>query len=175
MPDFSDYEISDQCRVRNAKGKILRPVYDPTCRYVRYCFRQNGKQLTKNAHRVMWRAFRGEIPPGMQLNHIDGNRLNNLISNLELVTPSRNTKHAYELGFLKAGDAHPARQRVMRGEPPKPRLTEDVARSIVTQLRAGNASASEIARTHGVSRRTVQQIQTGVSWKKLTGLTRPPR
>jgi hypothetical protein len=41
-------------------------------------------------------------------NHIDGNKLNNHISNLEWVTRSENTKHAYKLGLMrqKKGPTH---------------------------------------------------------------------
>lgn len=37
-------------------------------------------------HRLIYEAFKGEIPQGLQINHIDENKQNNDINNLELVT-----------------------------------------------------------------------------------------
>lgn len=46
-----------------------------------------GKPQTFYGHQLVWLAFKGEIPKGMQLNHIDEDKTNNAIWNLELVTP----------------------------------------------------------------------------------------
>lgn len=43
-------------------------------------------------HQLVWLAFKGEIPKGMTIDHIDGNKRNNKLENLELVTQSDNTK-----------------------------------------------------------------------------------
>lgn len=45
------------------------------------------------AHRVVWLAAHGKIPPGLQVNHINGTRFDNRIANLELVTPQGNNLH----------------------------------------------------------------------------------
>lgn len=51
---------------------------------------------TKNAaiyaHRWVWTMFYGEIPQGMHVHHIDGNRSNNEISNLQMLNPSDHSK-----------------------------------------------------------------------------------
>ena len=46
-------------------------------------------------HRFVYECYDGNIPDGMQINHIDSNRQNNCINNLELVTQSENMQHAY--------------------------------------------------------------------------------
>lgn len=51
------------------------------------------------AHRLVWLAFNGTIPKGMQINHKNGKKNNNHISNLELVTCSENIRHAYVSGL----------------------------------------------------------------------------
>lgn len=45
------------------------------------------------AHRVIWEMHFGEIPDGMQIDHIDGNGCNNLLKNLRLVTAEGNRKN----------------------------------------------------------------------------------
>ena len=47
-------------------------------------------------HRFVYECFYGDIPPNYEINHIDSNRQNNYIKNLELVTNSENKKHAHE-------------------------------------------------------------------------------
>lgn len=57
----------------------------------------NGKAKNILSHRLVAEAFFGEIPNGMEVNHIDGDRKNNKIENLELVTHSENCKHRHEV------------------------------------------------------------------------------
>ena len=45
-------------------------------------------------HRVIWKILKGDIPLGMQIDHVDGNRQNNLISNLRTVTKAENARNA---------------------------------------------------------------------------------
>lgn len=49
-------------------------------------------------HRLVWETFNGEIPSGYYVDHIDGNRANNSISNLRIVTQSENMKNAMKNG-----------------------------------------------------------------------------
>ena len=45
------------------------------------------------AHRVAWTLSHGEIPDGMQIDHIDGNRTDNRLCNLRVVTHAENTRN----------------------------------------------------------------------------------
>lgn len=53
--------------------------------------RQGSKKLY--LHRLVWQLLNGEIPADMQIDHIDGNRSNNSIENLRLVTRTGNMKN----------------------------------------------------------------------------------
>ena len=50
--------------------------------------RNGGKYLV---HRLVWEAFNGPIPPGMQVNHINEDKTDNRLENLNLMTRSENT------------------------------------------------------------------------------------
>jgi len=56
-------------------------------------------------HRCVWVWFNDSIPDGMEINHIDANRSNNRIENLELVNHSQNMIHAIKIGNFNAPKA----------------------------------------------------------------------
>lgn len=59
-----------------------------------------GKRRVCLIHRLVYEAFNGPIPERMVINHIDGNKKNAELDNLEAVTPAQNTKHAWDCGLI---------------------------------------------------------------------------
>ena len=64
----------------------------------------DSDSTARSVHRIVYESFVGRIPDGMQINHIDGNKQNNHISNLEVCTPQENVAHAYMLGLARGGE-----------------------------------------------------------------------
>ncbi len=75
--------ISKYCRKRS-KGYVCQG-------YMRIGI--NGKKWLM--HRLVWETRVGKIPEGFFIHHKDGNKLNNKISNLELLSPKAHTKNHY--------------------------------------------------------------------------------
>jgi hypothetical protein len=50
-------------------------------------------------HCLVWLAFHGPIPEHLEVNHRDGNKLNNALANLELTTRGGNIGHAWQHGL----------------------------------------------------------------------------
>lgn len=62
--------------------------------YYQIKLRKNKKRYTKYVHVLVWETFVGKIPKGYEINHIDHDKSNNSLSNLELVTHSQNIHKA---------------------------------------------------------------------------------
>ena len=58
----------------------------------------NGKGKTFKVHKLVANAFLG-TPDGLEVNHIDGDKSNNRVSNLEYCTRGENIKHAWDNGL----------------------------------------------------------------------------
>lgn len=91
--EFSEvYEYSDGLLV-NKKTKHVYHNIDKEG-YLRV--RLNGREY--RGHRVIWELFNGPIPEGYVIDHIDGDTLNNNISNLRLTTIQQNMANSRKLG-----------------------------------------------------------------------------
>lgn len=83
------------------KGKEMSLVVKTTG-YVGVTLCKNGKKTNKRVHRLVAEAFIENKENKTQVNHLDGNKTNNNVSNLVWSTPSENTIHAYKNGLAKA-------------------------------------------------------------------------
>lgn len=91
-----DYEVNNLGDVRNKKtNRILKPQLNRTDGYYRVAL--NGKCYY--VHRLVADAFFDGDHDKIDVNHIDGNRLNNKLSNLEWCTRKENIRHAYINGL----------------------------------------------------------------------------
>lgn len=92
------YQVSNTGKVRNKKGRILtlklsKPTKRSNIGYLQAHLWKNRKGEYYSVHRLVWIAFNGEIPQGIQVNHIDENPLNNCIWNLNLMTSEENNNY----------------------------------------------------------------------------------
>lgn len=92
------YEVSSLGNVKSLRqNKIMKHNVDKGG-YHRVPLYKNGKKLYKAIHRLVAQAFIPNIDNKPQVNHIDSDRSNNNVNNLEWVTSSENNTHAYKFG-----------------------------------------------------------------------------
>lgn len=88
------FQISSWGRVRNAEtGRILKPFKNKKG-YLKVSFYQKGKWVKKRVNRLVAIAFLDNPDNLPQVNHKDGNKENNSITNLEWCTNKENSYHA---------------------------------------------------------------------------------
>jgi hypothetical protein len=70
------------------RGRVMKRVRGRDG-YLRVNLSRDGRPKHFLVHRLVYAAFRGRIPAGLQVNHIDGDKGNPALDNLELLTPGR--------------------------------------------------------------------------------------
>lgn len=101
------YEVSNLGRVRRFTDGF---IYKPRNMSSGYCYvglRKTKGSKTKNVsiHRLVLSSFVG-FQDNKDVNHIDGNKKNNNLENLEWATRSQNIKHAINIGIVGSGLNH---------------------------------------------------------------------
>jgi hypothetical protein len=133
-------------------------------KYLHVQIRWEGRNRGKLVHVLIAQAFLGE-KNGLVCNHLDGNRINNRIDNLEYCTQSENVLHAFRLGLK-----NPARgERIWKAA-----LTADVIPQIrkeVAELRkngrAPYRSMDILAKKYGVTPSALDHIAKGECWRHV--------
>lgn len=127
------YEVSDLGNVRSLDRYIFNgefSCYQKKGIMLKACKMRNGYMVvnlchptrrlreTSYVHRLVATAFISDIPSGMTVNHRNGDKTDNRLENLEIVTYSDNMKHAYRvlkrrpsfLGVFNHGSSKPVAQ-----------------------------------------------------------------
>lgn len=129
---------------RNRKLSTKRGGYQ----YIRYTYRGKASELA--LHRAVYAKFGGKLDPEKTINHIDGNPMNNDISNLELVTQSENAYHSFrELG--RVNSKHLAK----------------INQEIADQIRKDHANGSSykvLVEKYNISKTNISYIVSGRIW-----------
>lgn len=97
---FENYSINQSGEIYNIKSGHKRALtINKTTGYLQITFYNKNKPKTFQVHRLVALAFidnHGNLP---QVNHKDGNKLNNCVDNLEWVSDSENKLHCYKTGL----------------------------------------------------------------------------
>jgi len=121
------------------------------------CFRSvDRKRKTYKVHRLVGIVFLN-VPVDMEINHLDGNKLNNRADNLEICSRVQNQRHA-----IMTGLSDPTKNNRQLSE-------EDVYR-IIPLIKKG-LSMDNVGKMFNVSHQCIRDIKNGVSWKYITTKT----
>ena len=168
VPDYPLYEASTLGRLRRAvsrrnwaagrikRSSITRSGYS-TSPYEVTPLTQNGRAKTVKVHRIIAATFLGPPPVKWEVNHKDGNGLNNRVDNLEYVAGhGPNMSHAIHTGL----------KRHTRGElNGNAKLNDE---SVIFIRAHPEIEAAKLATQFGVSRWTVYKVRsrttTTASW-----------
>ena len=131
------YEISNLGRVKSlpkVRGravtgeKILKSHVVNGYEMVMLC--RNYKTFNASVHRLVARAFIPNPKNKPHINHIDGNKANNSIENLEWCTPSENMIHAYRTGLKTPESCARYGKRRHRTNEEKKRISEGTKKAM---------------------------------------------
>lgn len=161
FPELSDrYFASEDGSVYTDHGKVKMSDNASQNGYIVNSFYGIGCRQDIKRHVLIAKIFLAPPREGQnQINHIDGNKTNNTVSNLEWCTGQENIHHAWIRGLSHAK---------LGAKCNWAKLTEEDVRKIAQLLEDGNLNQHQIADIFNVSNRTISAIKTRKNWKELT-------
>jgi hypothetical protein len=111
---------------------------------------------TSLVHRVIAEVFIGPIQPSQEVNHRDGNKQNNRIENLEIVSRQENIDHAVRTGLI-ANKGELNSQAI---------ITDETAAAIIADHAAG-MGYKRLAKKYEKKWGQMRYIASGKGWKHL--------
>lgn len=161
IPGWQDYQESSYGRTKsfhNGKQRIVKPKVNNQG-YLCIALWKNSKRKDYRVSRLVALCFIPNPDNKPQVNHIDGNKFNNHVSNLEWVTDAENKRHAVDIGLRKSGQDHY-----------KAKLTAEQVEFI--RNNPDSLSGIELSKMFGVTKTTISKIQLGKVYKKTGGVVR---
>lgn len=156
------YLINEDGDIFDIKEKKLRKPEVSKRGYLRVSFYLYGKYKKRFVHRLVLATFNPvENMDKLQVNHIDGNKQNNNINNLEWCTNKENLEHAWKTGLCsncicnKSGD-----------EAHHKKFSSEKVKLIKQDLKNG-ISYRQIGKKYDIAFSTVSQIANGITWKDV--------
>lgn len=166
----SSYEVSSEGRIRSYKNnrwgrselpKVMKATVGGNG-YLHlniYGDDKRGYPL-RYVHHLVAEAFLGMKKVGMQINHIDGCKTNNAISNLEITTPASNSQHAWRIGLNEALRVAATKQMN------RAKLNAEQVKQIRERLAAGENTLN-LAEEFHVDRTNINLIRRRATWKDI--------
>lgn len=148
--------VSDQGRVVGKRGAILTHFRHAPNFYPRvHVSTGGGKTRFVYVHRLVYEAFNGPIPPGMEVAHLDGNKDNPALTNLSLEDTKGNMAHKV-LHDTRIWGEGSCKAKLSLSQ------VEEVKNLFIPWSRTNGAAA--LAARYGVTRNTIVNIVHGNTW-----------
>lgn len=157
------YWVSNLGKIKS-KSTVLKPGKRPNG-YLKVVLYKDGSKIDASIHRIVAAAFIGECPRGFQVNHIDGNKENNAVDNLEYCSCSYNIKHAYDTGLKENCRIHGRKMYEMNKEKiasyRESTMRPVVSTNLSTGERVVHESVNAAARETGSDTGNVSRVLNG--------------
>lgn len=118
--------------------------------------RNGTTKLQCKMHRIIWIAAKGVVPAGYCIDHINNDKQDNRLSNLQLLTPVENSHKAKNDGLYKTGEDNKATKI-------SPELYDEIAYLYATD----DFTMRELAEVYGISKSRISQIVREVGWTDI--------
>lgn len=164
VSDYDKYEVSNFGRIKSFnwnKIKILKPFINGKGYLCIRLYKEKNQSQDFRVHRLVAELFIPNPENKPQINHIDGCKLNNHVSNLEWATQSENMRHAIVNGLKIAPQGE---------ESKRAKLTNEQARYI--RENPDSLNTVELAKMFNVVPATISNIQQGRGYSKSGGRVR---
>lgn len=158
IPKFPNYSVSDSGEIKNNKtGRLLKIQKDGYgySQISLYSAEHSKQPKTIKIHRAVLSAFCGESE--LQINHKNGIKSDNNLSNLEYCTAKENTIHAHKNGL-----ATPARGTNHYAA----KYTEEQIMLVKKLISEGHSIRDIISKTK-VKKPTISAIKSNRTWKSI--------
>jgi hypothetical protein len=158
VKNFSRYSCDESGNIysdnykNSGKQRILKPGISNDGYLKTMVQDDNGKYHTIAIHRFVALAFLGEKKQGQEVNHKNGIKTDNSISNLEYCTRAENCKHSFDIGLQKP------KRGVLNG---MAKITDDDVRAIREHAQNFNGryyGRKELAIKYGISEAHIKDI-----------------
>tara|TARA_R110002012_G_scaffold49804_2_gene128755 strand:+ start:18966 stop:19523 length:558 start_codon:yes stop_codon:yes gene_type:complete len=169
IKDYPKYEINCEGVIRNINTKTEKYTYVGKVGYKTVMFKKSGKTHSVKVHRLVAEYFLKEpseelksecesnYPYVVCVNHIDHDKLNNHVDNLEWCTHAHNTKESWRVGNT------PALKGELNG---RSVLTEDFVHELCVEFEKG-MKPKEAVELFGISPQQATKIRAGYAWKHI--------
>ena len=164
------YEVSEvgsvwSCPKKKHDGMWLTPTLRKG--YLTVHLSQDGIAKILYVHSLVAEAWIGPRPSGLQINHLDGNKLNNRVENLEYTTALENQRHAIRTGLVDT-EKRIAWARTLGSRPHlhARKLTASDVREIRRRM-AGEESVLAISRRFHVHEKVIYKIAHSMTYKEV--------
>jgi hypothetical protein len=154
------YQVSNLGNVKSLGNKFSRKerllkLSFQSKGYLTVVLQKDAKRKMVLVHRIVAEHFIHNVESKPQINHIDGNKTNNAIENLEWVSHRENLNHAIKNNLT------------LKGEENRNSKLKDVDVIKIHSLLQKGTTTKELSETYNVSYSTIDSIRTNRYWKHL--------
>ena len=137
---FVEYSPYGKTRRQFCEGGILNQAPDSKGAMCVW-FTHNKRNMSRRVHRLIANTFIPNPENKKQVNHIDGNRENNRVDNLEWATQAENMYHAKVNGLTN-----------------QPKINWQTAQEIIKRYKQGGKTQKQLAEEYGCTESNISNV-----------------